>query len=187
MRDAGPEIHRAGIDGPFRRIVDLGKDQYQRRENDEVLDRIVMREHQASGPLRMRLGVARWIGHRAGEATNLTAIYDVGDPQQSGENDRQRQPEQFARHRLSPQSISNRVPAGTTDYTQSRFVALCADPDVAAGRVLDRWQRLGADRARRHLLGVDGCEPFAPVRPPRALVLLRALEPIRKGDVLDIV
>src|SRR6266699_1077743 len=76
---------------------------------------------------------------------------------------------------------------GTTGYTQRCFVALCADPDVAAGRVLDRRQRLGADRARRHLLGVDACKPFAPVGPPRALVLLRALEPVGECNILDIV
>src|SRR5712672_3846624 len=52
---------------------------------------------------------------------------------------------------------------GRLGYTQRCFVALCADPDVAAGRVFDRRQRLGADSARRHLLSVDTCEPFAPV------------------------
>src|ERR1700730_2678112 len=97
MREAGPEIDRRGINGPFGGIVDLRQDQYQRREDDEVFHRVVMREHQPRGPLRMRLGVARWIGHRPGQATNLAAIQYIGDPQQSGENDRQRQPEQFGR------------------------------------------------------------------------------------------
>src|SRR5260370_22547866 len=88
----------------------------------------------------------------------------------------------FPLHRF--RIASRRGPLG---YTQRCFVALCTDPDVAAGRVFDRRQRLGADRASRHLLGVDAGEPFAPVGPPRALVLLRALEPVGKCNVLDIV
>src|SRR5258706_12374614 len=76
---------------------------------------------------------------------------------------------------------------GRLGYTQRSFVAVCADPDVAAGGVFDRRQRLGADRARRHLLGVDVCEPFAPVGPPRAHGLLRALEPVVERDCPDIV
>src|SRR6476661_6034041 len=71
-------------------------------------------------------------------------------------------------------------PGGTTGYTQRRSTALRADPDVAAGRVFDRRHRLGADRAGGHFLGVDAREPLAPVGPPRALVLLRALEPVLK-------
>src|SRR6266446_2999592 len=88
-----------------------------------------------------------------------------------------------------PPSIDLESRPGGDDlgYTQRYFVALCADPDVAAGRVFDRRQPLGADSARRHLLSVDTCEPFAPVGPPRALVLLRALEPVGEGDVLDVV
>src|ERR1700680_3122308 len=86
-----------------------------------------------------------------------------------------------------PQSISNRVPAGTTVYTESCNVALRANPHVAAGRVFDRRQRVSADRARGHFLGVDARAPFTPIRPPRALVLLRALEPVRQRDILDIV
>src|SRR6267378_6130939 len=88
-----------------------------------------------------------------------------------------------------PPSIDLESRPGGDDlgYTQRCFVALCADPDVAAGRVFDRRQRLGAERASRHLLGVDAGEPFAPVGPPRALVLPRALEPVGKCNVLDIV
>src|ERR1700732_4102310 len=69
----------------------------------------------------------------------------------------------------------------------ARSVALGADPDIAAGSVLDRGQRLGAGRARRPPFGVDAFEPPAPVGPPRSLVLLRALEPVRKRHVPDIV
>src|SRR3979409_2761536 len=78
-------------------------------------------------------------------------------------------------------------PCGTAGYIQTRRVALRADPDVAAGRVFDRRQRLAADRARGNLLGVDAREPPPPVGPPRALMLLRALEPVRQRPVLDIV
>src|SRR5216684_5339352 len=78
-------------------------------------------------------------------------------------------------------------PGGTACYIQMRIVALRADPDVAAGRVFDGGQRIGADRARGYLLGVDALQPFTPVRPPRSLMLLRALEPVRQRDVLDMV
>src|SRR5579864_1151403 len=53
---------------------------------------------------------------------------------------------------------------------------------IAAGRILDRRQRLAADAAGRHLLGIDAAEPRAPVRPPRALVLVRGLDPVRERD-----
>src|SRR5258708_39700984 len=78
-------------------------------------------------------------------------------------------------------------PGGTSAYTQRRGDALCADLDVAAGRVFDWRHGLGADRARGHLLGIDAREPLAPVGPPRALVFLCALEPVRQCHVLDIV
>src|SRR4051794_32598311 len=54
-----------------------------------------------------------------------------------------------------------------------------ANLDIAARRILDRRQAVRADGAGRDCFGVDAAEPFAPVRPPRSLVLLRALEPIR--------
>src|SRR6266702_1052449 len=72
-------------------------------------------------------------------------------------------------------------------YIQVQPIALCADLDVAAGRILDRRQRLIADRPRRHLFRIEAAEPFAPVRPPRALVFLRALDPVRQRNVLDVV
>src|ERR1700722_1827208 len=78
-------------------------------------------------------------------------------------------------------------PGGTAVYNQARSVALRADPDVAAGRVLDRRQRVGADRARRHLFGVDALQPLPPVRPPRTLVLLGGLEPVGERDIPGIV
>src|SRR4051794_2173313 len=100
VRHAGPEIDRAGIDGPFGGVIELREDQDQRREDDEVFDRVVVREHHAGGPFRMRLVVARGIGHGGGEAADLAAVEDVGNPEQSREDHRQRQPEQFARHRF---------------------------------------------------------------------------------------
>src|SRR6266581_3601932 len=78
-------------------------------------------------------------------------------------------------------------PRGTTGYSQARMPTLCADPHIAAGRVLDRRQFAGTDRARGNFLGVDPLKPFAPVRPPRSRMLLRALEPVTKRDVLDVV
>src|ERR1700732_4542943 len=78
-------------------------------------------------------------------------------------------------------------PGGTPGYTQGNGVRLCAEPDVAAGRVFDWRHRVRADRARGDLFGVDGFKPFAPIRPPRALMLLRAFEPVRKRHVLDVV
>src|SRR3982074_3497123 len=87
----------------------------------------------------------------------------------------------------SPHFNFESCPGGTAGYIQTRSVALRADPDVAAGRVFDRWQRVGADCARGNLLGVDAFEPLTPVRPPRALMLLRVLEPVRKRYIPDIV
>src|SRR5262245_57818633 len=72
-------------------------------------------------------------------------------------------------------------------YSRGRALALRANPYIAAGCVLDRRQCVAADAARRHLLGVDRAEPFAPVRPPRALVLFGALDPVGKRHVLDVV
>ena len=98
MRDASPEIHGAGIDGPFGGIVEVVEDQDQRREDDQIFDRIVVREHQPRRPFGVRLVVAGGVGHGAGKATHLTAIDDVGDPQQPGQNHGQSKPEQFTRH-----------------------------------------------------------------------------------------
>src|SRR5665213_2405551 len=84
-------------------------------------------------------------------------------------------------------SNSESGPGRIACYRQRPVVALRADPDVAARRILDRRQYIGADRARRDFLAVEGSEPLPPIRPPRPLVLLRALEPVRQRNVLDIV
>ena len=188
MRDAGPEIDRAGKHGPFGGIVDLRQDQHQRREDHEVLDRVVVREHQPGRPFGMRLVVARRIGHRAAEAADLTAVEDVGHPQQSRQNHRQRQPEQFARHRFPLSQF--RIPSRRDDLIILKRACDCATR--GPGRSCRARPRSAArlpvpTRARRNLLGVDAFQPFAPVRPPRSLVLLRALEPVGERDVLDIV
>src|SRR6267142_119172 len=108
MRDAGPEIYGAGVDGPCGGIVEVVEDQDQRREDDQILDRVVVREHQPVGPVCVRLVVARRVANGAGKAAHLTAIDDVGHPQQPGQNHGQSQPEQFTRHWLvPPQTISN--------------------------------------------------------------------------------
>src|ERR1700761_9598453 len=78
-----------------------------------------------------------------------------------------------------PRTISVTSPAGRHAYSRALAAALCADPNITAGGVFDRRKRVGADAACRHLLGVDGGKPFAPVRPPGAFVLLRALDPVR--------
>src|SRR5580704_14479805 len=89
---------------------------------------------------------------------------------------------------FSPQvQILQSRPGGTALYTQARGVALRANPDVAAGGVFDWRQRVGADTARRRLLGVDAFKPLAPVGPPRTLVLLRRLDPVGKRHIPDIV
>src|SRR5262249_4664374 len=80
--------------------------------DDEVFHRIVMREHQPVRPFRMRLVTTRGIGHGAGEAAHLTAVDDVGDPEDSRQDHRARQPEQFTRHRFPLISISRPDPAG---------------------------------------------------------------------------
>src|SRR6476619_7808431 len=87
----------------------------------------------------------------------------------------------------SPNHDSSRNLRDDRTYSEGRAIALCADLDIAAGRILDRRRRLGAERPRRNLLGVDAAEPFAPVRPPRALVFLRAPDPVRQRNVLDVV
>src|SRR6195256_1186447 len=74
---------------------------------------------------------------------------------------------------------------GTIDYSEPPASALCADLDVAAGRVLDRRHLLGADGARGHLLGVQALQPLPPVGPPRTLVFGRVLHPVGERDVLD--
>src|SRR5205085_4726875 len=84
-------------------------------------------------------------------------------------------------------TISSRSLRDDRTYSEGRAIALCADLDIAAGRILDRRQRLAADRPRRNLLGVDAAEPFAPIRPPGALVFLRDLDPVRQRDGLDTV
>src|SRR3954451_12821878 len=112
VRNACPEVDGAGKRSPFRGVIQLRQDQHQRREDDEILDRVVVREHQPIRPFGVRLVVARGIGHRAGEAANLDATEDVGDPQDSSENHRARQPEQFARHRFPLISIFEARPAG---------------------------------------------------------------------------
>src|SRR3984885_7216576 len=106
VRHAGPEVHRASISRPFRRIIEFSEDQDQRREDDEILDRVVMREHQAVSPLRMRLFAPHRIGPRTEQAADRDAVEDVGGPQQSRQNDRQGQPEQLRRH----QSRCHRFP-----------------------------------------------------------------------------
>src|SRR5580658_8422134 len=83
--------------------------------------------------------------------------------------------------------ITSPVPAGRLRYKQRFDAALCADPHVTAWRILDRRQRGSADNACGHFLRIDAGKPLAPVGPPRSLVLLRALDPVRQGDILDIV
>src|ERR1700729_1458976 len=78
-------------------------------------------------------------------------------------------------------------PGGTAPYIQTCRIALRTDPDITARRILDRRHRLAADAAGRHFLGVDAAEPLPPVRPPRSLVLLRALDPVRQRNILDVV
>src|SRR4051794_16515895 len=51
------------------------------------------------------------------------------------------------------------------------------DFDVASGRVLDRYQLAAAWLARRYFGEVLRLDPFEPVRPPRAGMFLRLLEP----------
>src|SRR5262249_6303371 len=80
-----------------------------------------------------------------------------------------------------------RILAGFLSYTRARRPALRADFHIAARRIFDRRQRIGAHAARRHLLGIDRAEPSAPARPPRALVHLGTLDPVAERDVLDIV
>src|SRR5216684_7992165 len=84
-------------------------------------------------------------------------------------------------------SVYDSRPGGTARYIQMCVVALRADPDVAAGRVFDGRHRVGADLPCRNLLGIDAFQPFTPVGPPRPLMLLRALEPVRECNVLDTV
>ncbi len=120
MRDAGPEIHRAGdrrsIWWNSRSGVRISTSGAKITRFSTALSCANIRRVAHS---RMRLVVARRIGHRAGEAANLAAIEDVGDPQQPGQNHRQRQPEQFARHRQFPlNSIFSLVPAGRPRYTK---------------------------------------------------------------------
>src|SRR5256885_4249240 len=76
---------------------------------------------------------------------------------------------------------------GTADYSEPSTPALCADLDVAAGRVLDRRHLLGADGARGHLLGVQALQPLPPVGPPRTLVFGRALHPVGERNVPDVI
>src|SRR5690242_17099672 len=79
------------------------------------------------------------------------------------------------------------VPAGRSGYSQSRRIALRADADIGAGGVLERWIGFVADAACGNLFGIELAEPLAPVRPPRALVLLCPLDPVLQGDVVDLV
>jgi hypothetical protein len=58
VRDPRPEIDRTSKNSPFAGVIDRAEDQHQRREDDEVLDRVVVREHQTCGPFRMWLVVA---------------------------------------------------------------------------------------------------------------------------------
>src|SRR5579884_3131034 len=76
---------------------------------------------------------------------------------------------------------------GSVAYNRRRDSALCTHPNVAARCILDGGQRVAADAARSDFLGVDAGEPFAPMRPPGALVLLCALQPVLQGDVVDVV
>src|SRR3954453_5325319 len=84
-----------------------------------------------------------------------------------------------------PRLYSNRLAVGSTAYSQARRVALRANPDVAAGSILDWRQRLTAYCARRYSLRVDALKPHTPVRPPGAFVLLSGLHPIRKRRTLE--
>src|ERR1019366_9787798 len=76
---------------------------------------------------------------------------------------------------------------GTIHPIRTPIAALCADPDVAARCVLDWRQRGSTGGAGGDFLRIDGLKPLAPVRPPRSLVLLGALEPVRQRHVPDIV
>src|SRR3981081_2002026 len=70
-------------------------------------------------------------------------------------------------------------------YNQVCASVLRANPDVAAGRVLDRRHRLGPARAPPSV--ADPVAPFQPVGPPRSLVLGGTLDPVGELDVLDVV
>src|SRR6185312_16199619 len=72
-------------------------------------------------------------------------------------------------------------------HSPARERTLCADAHVAPWCILERRQCVATDRPRRHLLRINAGEPLAPVRPPGALVLLRALDPLGKRNVADII
>src|SRR3954463_11783994 len=78
------------------------------------------------------------------------------------------------------------VPAGRSGYSQSRLIALRTDAHIGARRVLNRWIGLAAHTARRNLFRIELGQPFAPVRPPRTLVLLSTLDPVLQRNVLDL-
>src|SRR5690242_6439056 len=87
---------------------------------------------------------------------------------------------------LPPHFHLRRPPGGMTGYSGADRAALRADAHITAGRILDRRQHV-AHLARRNPLGVDALKPLQPVRPPRALVLDRALHPLGDGSGSDVV
>ena len=78
VREPRPEIDGAGGHRRRRRVASRIEDQHQRREDDQILDCIGVREIQPLRPGRLRLVVARRIGHRAHQPAHHDAIEDVG-------------------------------------------------------------------------------------------------------------
>ncbi len=97
-----PEIDRAGRNRSVARMPLCVEDEHQRCKDCEVFNCIGVGEIKALRPRRLRLVTAGRIGHGAHESADYEAIDDIRDPQDTGQNDRQRQPQQFFGHRRSP-------------------------------------------------------------------------------------
>ena len=92
VRQTRPEIHGAGDNRALRRMAHAVENEHKRGEHHQVVHGIGMREIESLRPGALRLVVAGRIGHGPHQAAHDDAVDDIGNPQDAGQDHRQRQP-----------------------------------------------------------------------------------------------